>query len=208
MRAALAGLGERPLLVWDNAEDVWDDADVRQFVENSSPNCQSLITTRLDPERTAWPIIELRRLGDDAMEDLFLRLAASARLKVGTKEDLDAIPRIIDWLGGHPLAMILVVPLFRRYPIKRVWADLQSRPLKGNDAAFELSYERLTGDQRQLFGRLSVYTIPVERSAAYALLPDVEGDPLDEMLDTLVGRALLGFDGARLAYHSLLRQYA
>ena len=90
--------------------------------------------------------------------------------------------------------------------MQRVWADLKARPLKGIEAAYEASYERLTDLQRRVFTRLSVYTIPFDWSAAQALLPDEAG--VDDALDVLVQRALAGFDGARYNYHAVLRQCA
>ena len=205
-RAALAGLGERGLLVWDNVEDVWGVRAVRQFVESLPPNCQCLLTTREDPQRAMWPTIELQPLVDEAMMELFGRLASAARVKVGTPADLEAIPRIIGHLQGHPLALLLVAPLAKDRGLARTWRELQERPLKGVAAAFELSYERLNKVQRRLFARLSVWTIPFEWEAAGALLPGEAN--VDGMLDVLKQRALLTWDGARYGYHALLRQYA
>ena len=207
VRRALAGLDARCLLVWDNAEDVWGDRAVRQFVRQRLPaNCQALLTTRANPEQPMWPTVELPPLADAAMTALFFSLASAAGVKVGVQADLDAIPRVIGWLEGHPLAMTLVVRLMRKRGIRRVWHDLQQRPLKGIEAAFALSYERLAALQRRLFARLSVFTIPFEWEAAEALLPGEPG--VDEALDVLVQRALVMFDGARYGYHGLLRQYA
>ena len=42
---------------------------------------------------------------------LFLLLASRANVKVATQQDLDTIPKIVAWLQGHPLALILMVPL-------------------------------------------------------------------------------------------------
>jgi len=138
-RAALAGLADRCLLVWDNAEDVWNRREVRQFVRALPPNCQMLLTTRDDPHQAVWPTIELRPLLDEAMTELFYRLASAARVKVGRQADLDAIPHIISHLQGHPLALMLVVPLAKDRGLQRTWRELRKRPLAGVAAAFELS---------------------------------------------------------------------
>ncbi|MFQ5343221.1 MAG: CHAT domain-containing protein, partial [Anaerolineae bacterium] len=206
VRWALAALQDRCLLVWDNAEDVWPNRAVRRFVEALPDNCQMLLTTREDLEQAIWPTVELEPLPDQAMTALFYRLASTAGVKVGAPADLDLIPPMLGWLQGHPLALALVVPLLKKRGLRRVWADLQKRPLKGIEAAFEVSYSRLTAAQQRLFARLSAFTIPFEWEAAEALLP-AEAD-VDEMLDVLVQRALIHFDGARYAYHALLRQYA
>ncbi len=206
VRRALAGLHAPALVVWDNAEDVWQAQEVRRFVEQLPADVRTLITTREDPERAMWTVVELEPLAEPAMTELFYRLAAAAGVKVGTPADLDAIPRIVGWLEGHPLALQLVVPLARKRGLQRVWQDLQKRPLKGVEAAFEASYERLSAAGQRLFARLSVFAIPFGWEAAEALLPGEEG--VDELLDTLVQRALVGFDGARYSYHALVRQVA
>lgn len=209
VRMALARLDGRCLLIWDNVEVVWESRAVRQFVRDRLPdNCQSLLTTRKNPEQPMWHTVELRPLVDAAMETLFMHLAVAAGVKIGGPADVEAIPKIIEHLEGHPLAMTLVVPLAAKRGIRRVWRELQERPLKGIDAAFALSYERLTALQRRLFARLSVFTIPFEWRAARALLPDEGERRVDEALDVLEQRALVAFDGARYAYHTLVRQYA
>jgi tetratricopeptide (TPR) repeat protein len=206
VRLALAGLDGRSLLVWDNAEDVWEDKAMRGFVNQLPGECQALLTTRRDPEQAMWPTIELRPLPDETMAQLFARLAGSARMKVADPADYNLILPIVDWLQGHPLALNLVIRLLRTRSLRRVWADLRKRPLKGIAAAFSASYGRLTTVQKQLFTRLSVFTIPFEWTAAEALLPGAK--EVEEALDVLVQRALLAFDGRRHAYHALLRQYA
>jgi len=208
VRQSLAMLDDRYLVIFDNVEDVWDDRDVRQLIEQLPKNGQLLLTTRRDPEQALWRTLELTRLDDAAMQRLFDRLAAAAGVKVGARADLEAVPKIIDHLEGHPLALTLVVPLAHKRGLRRVWRDLQARPLRGVAAAFAVSYERLTDLQRALFTRLSVFTIPFEWDAAYAVLPDVEEMAVDDALDVLVQRALVTFDGARYAYHALVRQYA
>lgn len=206
VRWKLAELSERCLLIWDNAEEVWDNAGVRRFIDSLPTNAQILITTRENPKQLMWPTEKLEPLKNEAMTDLFYRLATTAGVKIGTQADLEAIPPMLRWLQGHPLALILIVDQILWRGVKRVWADLQKEPLPGIDAAFNLSYKRLTKAQRRLFTRLSVFTIPFEWEAAKAILPDQK--KVDDLLDVLVQRALLTFDGARYAYHALLRQYA
>ncbi|MDQ3249801.1 MAG: CHAT domain-containing protein, partial [Chloroflexota bacterium] len=145
VRAALARLNAPCLLIWDNAEDVWDDRRVQHFVRAGLPaNCQALLTTRRDPDEAMWPTHELRPLAASAMHRLFAELAASAGVKVAAGADLAVIEPMLRWLAGHPLAVTLIVPLTKRRGLRRVWADLQARPLQGIEAAFNLSYARLT----------------------------------------------------------------
>jgi tetratricopeptide (TPR) repeat protein len=206
VRWALSALDGRCLLTWDNAEGVWDNPLVRNFIQDLPSNCQALLTTREDPHMSMWPTIEILPLEDQAMTRLFYSLAIAARVKIGARADLDAIPRIVAHLQGHPLALTVVVPLAKLHGIERTWNDLRLRPPGKVEEAFNLSFERLTLAQQRLFTRLSVFTIPFRWEAAGALVPDVTG--ADRDLDELVARALINFDGARYSYHALLRQYA
>jgi tetratricopeptide (TPR) repeat protein len=206
VRWALAELDERCLLLWDNTEDIWANQAVRRFIEARPPNCQALLTTRQDPKQPMWPTVEVPPLVDKVMTDLFHRLAVAARVKVGRQADLDCIPHIVAHLQGHPLALMLVVPLAKDRGLTRTWRELQRRPPTGVETAFALSYDRLPALPQRLFARLSVLTIPFEWEVAKALLPN-EADVADA-LDLLVGRAMVTWDGARYGYHALLRQYA
>lgn len=206
VRAALANLEGPCLLIWDNAESVWDNQDVQQFIRNRPPNCQMLLTTRDNPEETMWKVIEVGPLSRDAMTQLFNQLAHAAGVKIASARDTEAIPSIVDWLKGHPLALSLVVPLAARRGIQRTWNELQRQPLQGIDAAFKISFARLTADQQRLFARLSVFTIPWDWEVAEAMLPGAER--VDDSLDVLVQRSLIQFDGLHYTYHALVRQFA
>ena len=206
VRAALANLDERVLMIWDNVEDVWDDRAIRQFIYDLPDNVQCLITTRHNPEETGWSVVELPRLPDPAMTRLFLDLGAKANIKLASRADADLIPAVVGWLQGHPLALILAVPLAAKHGMKRLWQELQREPLEGIDAALAASMRFLSPDEVRLFARLSVFTIRFKWEAAAALLPDVPR--ADRLLDRLVQQALVDFDGARHGYHALVRQYA
>jgi tetratricopeptide (TPR) repeat protein/uncharacterized protein YukE len=203
VRALLSGL-ERPLLVWDNAEEVWGERAVRQFIKTLPRNCGCLLTTRQDPEQSGWPTVELRALAEEDMTALFLALGAAAGVKVAT-QDWPLLPRVLEWLQGHPLALTLAVPLAKKRGLARLWRDLQRQPLKGVEAALRVSLARLNALQRRAFTCLSVFTIPFEYAAVEALLPE-EG--VDEAVDVLAQCALLAFDGRSYSYHALVRQFA
>ena len=215
VRRALARLEGRYLLIWDNAETVWGREPVRRFIKRLPPNGQALLTTREDPHQPMWRTVELAPLGEEAAGRLFWRLAVAAGARLERRAVEELLPRLLAHLEGHPLALTLVVPLVKRRGLRRVWEDLQARPLaglKGVEAAFALSYDRLTPFQQRLFTRLSLFTIPVEAQAAEALLGPEEAprgpDGVLEALDRLVDGALVTFDGARYRFHPLLRRYA
>ena len=205
VRLALGGLDGRCLLVWDNAEGVWDDEEVRNFILSLPGNCQTLITTRFNPKQRMWRKIELKPLADEAMTILFGRLAEAADLKAGQQSDLDAISQIVHFLNGHPLALTLVVAVAEDEGLTYTWELLQEQTLDEVAAAFKISYERLTPVQKQLFTRLCVFATPFIREAVAALAEKPEDA---KEWRGLVQRALVNFDGARYAYHALLRQYA
>ena len=206
VRWALAGLQERCLLIWDNAEDVWAERSIQGFVSRLPKNCQALLTTREDPEQAMWTRIELLSLPDSDMRILFERLAVAAGVKIGSQEDAESIPRILEWLQGHPLAMTLIVPLSLKRGLARVWAELQARPLKGIQLALDVSYTRLNAIQRLVFEGLSAFGIPFDWHAM-AVLPAWNAES-EEALDVLVQVALLQFDGRLYSYHPLVRQFA
>jgi tetratricopeptide (TPR) repeat protein len=205
VRALLAGL-ERPLLVWDNAEAVWGERAVREFVANLPRNCGCLLTTRRDPEQSGWPTVELDELAGAEMTSLFLALGAAAGVKVAA-QDWPLLPRVLEWLQGHPLALTLAVPLVKKRGLARLWADLQRQPLKGVEAALRASLKRLNALQKRAFTCLSVFTIPFQYPAVEALLPE-PGEGVDEAVDTLAQHALLAFDGRSYFCHALVRQFA
>ena len=181
VRRALAGLGERCLLVWDNAEDVWAVPEVRRLCGQPAAQLPGAAHHARGPPAGHVAHLELRPLVDEAMRELFHRLAGAARVKVGGQADLDCIPQIISHLEGHPLALTLIVPLAKARGLLRTWRDLERRPPRGVEAAFELSYERLSWVQQRLFARLSVLTIPFEWEAAEALLPGEEPPAMPSM---------------------------
>jgi tetratricopeptide (TPR) repeat protein len=147
-------------------------------------------------------------MADSFMTMLFYRQAEADSLQIRGKRNMEAIPKIIKWMQGHPKALELTEKLLTSFPAAKIWADLQRHPVKGFSAVFATSIKHLTELQRTLFTHLSVFTIPFEWDAAYAVLPDAEEVAVDDALDVLVQRALVTFDGARYAYHALVRQYA
>ena len=208
VRHALALLDDRYLVVFDNAEDVWDDRAVRQLIDRLPDNGQVLLTTRHHPRKSMWRMMEVKRMADSFMTMLFYRQAEADSLQIRGKRNMEAIPKIIKWMQGHPKALELTEKLLTSFPAAKIWADLQRHPVKGFSAVFATSIKHLTELQRTLFTRLSVFAIPFEWDAAYTVLPDTEEGTVDDALDVLVQRALVAFDGARYAYHALVRQYA
>jgi len=203
VRGLLAGL-EDGLLIWDNYEDVEADEDVRRFLGRLPDSCRALLTSRRRPDLDGTRVVELEPLPGGPMTSLFFMLAQDKGAKIALSQ-AHLIPLVIEHLEGHPLALTLVVPHLTDTPLEDVWADLRARPLRGVEASMALSYDKLDEDQRTLFTRLSVFTIPIERQAAAAM--SEVAHPFD-VLRQLVHGALLQFDGAHYRYHALVRQYA
>ncbi len=202
VRALLAMLSGECLVVWDNYEDVMEDAEVARFVRDLPPNCRSLVTSRVDPEILGWRVVRLGGLAAGDMAFLFLLLVEDVGGQVVTQGDAGAIEPMVDFLEGHPLALTLIAPLTARRRLSRLWAELQKQPLKGVEASLNLSCDALSEELKALFARLSVFAIAFEEEAAEAL-----GGTIGE-LEQLVRRALVRFDGVRYGYHPLVRQYA
>ncbi|MBM3188853.1 MAG: tetratricopeptide repeat protein [Chloroflexi bacterium] len=206
VRGLLAGL-EDCLLIWDNYEDVEGDEDVRRFLERLPASCHALLTSRVDPDVRGWRTVPLGGLADEAMRELFAAMAVDENVQIATVEDLRAIPAVIQFLEGHPLALSLFVPLVTRRRVSKVWAELRASPLKGVEASLALSYDALGENSplQKLFTRLSVFNIPVEEEAAASV---GQVDEAIKGLEELVRRSLLRYDGVRYGYHALVRQYA
>ena len=201
VRHALAGLEDRVLLVWDNAEDIAKALNVMEFIEQLPRNCQSLFTTRPRPEDDYASKIHLGPLTDEAMVDTFVIRAKRDGVLI-PYQDWGLLLKMVAFLEGHPLALRWLVPLLLDAPIDEIWNELREQGLEPLQAAFEISWQTLGTSLQRLFSRLSVFTIPFESSEAEAL-----GGNRRELRE-LRRRALVDFDSKRYSYHQLVRQFA
>ncbi len=210
-RSTLAG--RRMLVVLDNAADT---AQVTPLLPGES-RCLTLITSRdrltdLDAVRT----LTLEVLETDeatAMFDEVLGPAAGG--------DPSAVAESVRLCGGLPLAIRIVTARLRHHSVwttehlnqrlrteHRRLAELRSGS-RSVEAAFALSYHRLTPKQRRMFRLLGLYPgaeIDLRSAAALADLPTHRAARL---LEGLVDAHVLHQSSAdRYRFHDLVRDHA
>jgi hypothetical protein len=133
----------------------------------------------------------------------------------------DALHRLVDLLGGLPLAVRIVG---NRLISRPGWtaADLVDRlsaaerrldQLSAGDltvaAAFEMSYEQLPDAARLLFRRAALVPGPDFGAPLAAVVGEVTVPAAEELLDDLVDLSLMGSaEGGRYRFHDLVRLYA
>jgi predicted ATPase/class 3 adenylate cyclase len=163
--------GRRMLLVLDNVEQLGDGAEVIGRLLDAGPELR-LLTTSRGPlrlrEEQAYPVPPLAR---DAASDQFVEraLAACPDLRLGPAER-DAVVRIVDGVGGMPLAVELAAARVRTLDPVRLADRLgsQLRLLAGGPrdlprrqqalrSTLVWSYELLDEPTRWVFAALAVF---------------------------------------------------
>lgn len=187
----------RALLVLDNARNA---AQVEPLLPGN-PGCRAIVTTRSRLTRlegaSSLPVDALSRAEAVA---LFTRIVGVSRASA----EPEALERVVEACGCHPLAVQLLASRFR---YRDAWAvhDLLDRltqaadPLQEFDglitAVFQLSYAELSGPAQQLFRRLVLHTgSDITLRAAAALAGPAFGrgtEPLERCVEELLDAGLL-----------------
>jgi tetratricopeptide (TPR) repeat protein/transcriptional regulator with XRE-family HTH domain len=207
-------LRERQVLVV--VDDARSEAQVRPMVPGDGPS-QLLVTSR----RWLAGLEGVQRLHLDPMptadaHDLLSRVIAE-RFDPGH----DDLRSLVALLGGLPLAIRIVG---NRLISRPGWtaADLVARlsaaerrldQLSAGDlkvaAAFDMSYEQLPEDTRQLFRRMALVPGPDFGAPLAAVVGQVAVPSAEDHLDDLVDLSLMGTaEGGRYRFHDLVRLYA
>ncbi|WP_308298989.1 BTAD domain-containing putative transcriptional regulator [Streptomyces sp. GESEQ-35] len=187
----------RALVVLDNAKDA---TQVTPLLPGT-PTCRAIVTTRsrlagLDGATS----LRVDALSRAEAASLFTRIVGASR----TSAEPQALERVTDACGCHPLALQLLASRFRH---RESWLlqDLLDRlahaadPLQELDsqiaAIFSFSYAELRGPSRQLLRRLSLHPGPdiTLRAAAALAGPDFEREPglLERCIEDLLDSSLL-----------------
>ena len=234
--------GRKALIVLDNCEHLIDTvASVATAVLGSCREVLILATSRemlnvpgesvyfvpglgLPPATVPLTLDLARR--HDAIRLFDERARAVAQDFALSDDNADAVGDICRQLDGLPLGIELVVPLLRMMQPQGLAARLQDRVVlnvKGErgvqprhrtlEAMFDWSYNLLSGTERDVFCRLSVFNDGWSLAAATAVagegMPDGE---LSAVLGRLVDKSLVVtnlHDGApRYGYLQTTRQYA
>jgi predicted ATPase/DNA-binding SARP family transcriptional activator len=170
------------------------------------------------PQETAIPESEAQKLGDYTAIQLFIQRAQKAKSNFEiSNEDLSAVIRICQLVGGMPLGIELAAPWVRLMSCKEI-ADEMERNFdllettlrnvperhRSMRAIMEQTWEQLSEDEQSALSKLSIFRGGCTREAAEA----VAGTTL-QLLSALVDKALLRHvDTGRYELHELIRQFA
>ena len=227
------------LLILDNCEHVLPS--VRAFCERVLPACNRLrimstsrefLDVRGEHAIVTPPLAvpdEQSPPGDrqsDALQLFLERAVAAAPAFRAGDADLDVVADICRRLDGLPLAIELAAARLRALSLKQLSARLEDQfwqltdgnrhRLPGQrtlEAVVGWSYHLLTGAERRVFARLSVFPHHFTLEIAEAVVSDPPVGPADvvDILAGLVGKSLVATvnapDGLRYQLLEMLRQY-
>jgi predicted ATPase/DNA-binding CsgD family transcriptional regulator len=215
------------LLVVDNFEQLLDDAALLSEILAYAPGIRLLVTSRERLNLVEEWVLEVGGMmypeddGDtQAYSSVELFTQQARRAKVGfalTDEDRRAAARICRMVGGMPLAIELAANWVRALSCAAIAdeiarsLDILETPARNVEprhrtmrAAFEPTWARLSGHERDVLMCLSVFRGGFTREAAETVV----GASL-RTLSALVDKSLVRVDAnGRYDLHELLRQYA
>jgi predicted ATPase/transcriptional regulator with XRE-family HTH domain len=219
---------KRTLLLLDNLEQLLNEQGVPELVAEllqQSPGSKLLATSREPLNVQGEWVFEVRGLPIPENEDMKgtsaeLFLQAARRTDVGfdpAPDDYPAILRICQLMDGMPLGMELAAAWVRTLSCAEIAAEIEHGldflSLSARDmparhrsmrAVFDHSWELLTGEERSVLARLSIFQGDFQREAAQ----QVAGAALST-LSALVAKSLVRRSGReRYNLHGLIRQYA
>lgn len=219
-----------PLLVLDNVEHLIESGGAAFLTDllETAPSVRLLVTSRevLNlQEEWLYPVQGLRYPADDPAGDpegysavqLFAERARRVRRDFDLAGEGAGVVRICQLVEGNPLAIELAASWTKTLPCETIAAELrqnldllvtQLRNVperhRSIQAVFNQTWQRLSGEEQDVFKRLSVFRGGFAAGAAQA----VAGASLVD-LATFVDKSLLQVTaGGRYHLHGLLRQYA
>ncbi|GAA2015330.1 hypothetical protein GCM10009839_08230 [Catenulispora yoronensis] len=213
-RARLAGT--RTLILLDNAAA---ESQVRPLIPGQA-GCLVLITSR----KRLKALDQARAVALDVLPEAdavaLLRALVEVEPARAPAED-PGWQQIAALCGGLPLALRIAAALIRHRPawtLAHLADKLRSGPLdlgpftdgeRDLSAVFDLSYQTLADDQRDLLRRLGLVPGPDTDAYAIAALLDVHPSRAEQLLQDLVDHHLLTEPAAgRYRMHDLVRAYA
>lgn len=222
---------KRMLLVADNFEHVLDGVPLIADILAAAPGVKVLATSRERLQLQAETVYALSGLDlpgetDDAAaleanNAVKLYLQGARRVRPGwvpAADELRQIARICRTVDGLPLAIVLAAGWMTTLSVAEIAdelarsidileSDLRDVPDRHRSmrAVFDTSWQTMTGDERTLMMRLSVFRGGLSRKAAQTV-----ADASLRTLSNLVNKSMLRRDPDQGSYHihELLRQYA
>ncbi|MFN6581407.1 MAG: tetratricopeptide repeat protein [Aulosira sp. ZfuVER01] len=211
------------LLVLD---DVTDHQEVKPYLSSLSSRFKILITTRQHLGRIAT--LSLDVLQPEAALKLLESIIGVERFEQENQRNPQVVLQLCEWLGYLPLGLELVgrylarkpdlsfAEMQRRLEKKRLEQPALNKPeadmtaQRGVLAAFELSWQELEEDDKQLGCLLSLFAAaPIPWVFVEQCLPEEDGEDLEEIRDDkLLNLHLLQRKGEGIyQLHPLLREF-
>jgi predicted ATPase len=226
----------RVLVVLDNCEHVLDDvADLVDAIAEAAPQVHVVGTSREPLGLDGEVVRRVQSLAVPTSDAALEVVAASPAVRLFSERaaavtdgfvvsaaNVTAVVEICRHLDGIPLAIELAAARVRAMPPEEIAARLgeRFRLLSGGSrraqerhrtlaAAVSWSHDLLSGDEKLLFRRLSVFPASFDMAAAEAVAGEELLDVL-EILVRLVDRSLVQYEPEAGRYQQLetLRQYA
>jgi DNA-binding SARP family transcriptional activator/predicted ATPase len=224
--------GRRSLLVLDGLETHLDQLPVVDELLRATSEPRFLVTSRVRLHHSHEVVVEVeplatrdpeRRAGGETgatdvspAAQLFLRSAAARLpLRAAQRLDVEAVERLVEALGGHPLAIEIAASWVDvlgveglEAQVQASWAPLQSedvdRPARRRDvqAVVREAWDALASDERRAWARLAVMPGTLDPAVAAEV-----GGRGWRALRHLLDRAVLRHDGERLVLHPLLARF-
>ncbi len=205
-------------------DDVVDYEEILDFLPPGESRFKVLITTRHQWLTQSFHKLELQVLDEDAALELLVSFVGESRIQ----QELEEAKALCADLGFLPLGLELVARYLERKPdlslakarqrLKSKWLEHQSLERfspdmtaeRGVAAAFELSWQELNEDERELGRLLSLFApAAIPWSLVAGCLPEVDEEDLEDRRDyRLVNLSLLQRVGEEsYELHQLIREF-
>jgi predicted ATPase/DNA-binding SARP family transcriptional activator len=220
-------------LVLDNFEHLMEGANLLADILQAAPRVNILVTSRESLrlyEEQVYPVrglafTEKLAVEEDAAVQLFVQRARRVRPDFALRAaDMPHMTTICHLAEGMPLALALAAAQVDTLSLPAIagelgqslnlleteWRDVPARH-RSMRAALEASWSRLSGEEQEVFRRLSVFQGGFTRPAAGEVCaPEIGPPALRRILGALVAKSFLSFETTADRYHihELLRQFA
>ena len=204
------------LLILDNFEAIAEDGEVLRWLKTISSPSATLVVSRQKVPYLGAPTLTLDELKPAEAKQLFIQRAHNAGWDGTEAED---IPRLCELVGNLPLAIELLAPRAAELRLT-VLEDMVSKSLdalttekdsffderrQSIAACFQVSFDRLSEDARNLLMRFSVLPDGVgERMIA----PFTGIEEWQKPITECVRQSLLRLEEQRYYLHPLVRRFA
>lgn len=196
--------GSKILVVLDGADVEW--SVLENLLERLTHNIVIVTTRTAALNRVAYVPIPLEPFQEDESLTLFQAILAARDLARDLTRDEAEIRQICEQYGHLPLAIRVLASLVANYNLLLKEVLIPGQLISGSgemSQCFDLSYTRLSEDDKRLFVLCSLFGGPsFSRASVRQLARDLVESP-DSCLNKLIELSLVNNDPAREGRHSL-----